>query len=96
MLESNRNKLELLNNILPEKSYELFVKEQYLNLLDRTANSGGLDYWTSELNNGASKENVVDRIMNEDEYLTVFVILNMAFYTGRKEILLESIIGWKE
>ena len=128
LLKSNRNKLGFLNNILPEKSYELFVKEQYLNLLDRSVDSGGLTYWvdrmksgftrenlilefcigtefwnksgqtnngfiqrlylklldrpadpvgltywTGELNNGASKESVVDRIMNEDEYLTVFV-----------------------
>ena len=128
ILESNRNKLDFLNNILPQKNYELFVKEQYLNLLDRSSDSGGLTYWVArmkngftredlilefcvgtefwnksgqtnssfiqrlylkllgrpadsegltfwlgELDNGVSKGNVVNRIMNENEYLSVFV-----------------------
>ena len=50
-----------------------FIERLYLKLVDREVDADGLTYWVGELNNGISKANVVDRIMNEDEYLSYFV-----------------------
>jgi hypothetical protein len=36
-----------------------FVTQLYSNILDRTPDSGGFDYWVSNLNNGASREELL-------------------------------------
>src|SRR5690606_34652931 len=59
LLAGNRNKLGFLNSILPEKSYELFVKKQYNSLLGRSADVASINYWVNRMKNGLPRENLI-------------------------------------
>ncbi len=44
-----------------------FVTQLYSNILDRTPDSGGFNYWMSNLNNGASREELLVGFAESDE-----------------------------
>ena len=59
IFENLRNKEDFLGRILPEGSYKLFVQEQYRTLLDKEGDTGGVNYWTARMKNGASREQII-------------------------------------
>jgi hypothetical protein len=63
-----QNKSTLLSSFLPEESYLLFVREQYLALLDRTADSSGSTYWTNQMRNGLSRRDLIIKFCAGDEF----------------------------
>ena len=51
------------------QSNDTFVRRLYLGLLGRSADSGGLNTWVSNLNNGKSRADVISSITNSTEYI---------------------------
>jgi hypothetical protein len=47
---------------------QVLVKGYYSSILHRTYDQGGLDYWTQQLLNGASDENIIADFLSSDEY----------------------------
>ncbi|WP_281991690.1 DUF4214 domain-containing protein [Aquimarina aggregata] len=67
IFKESRDKEKLLQRILPEESYKLFVQEQYRKLLDKEGDQSGIEYWTQRMRNGTSREQViVDFCSGED------------------------------
>jgi len=52
----------------PRDNHDAWINQQYTELLGRDAGSEGLNYWTGDLNRGASKDQVRSNIMLSDEY----------------------------
>ena len=50
---------------------ELFVNQMYLVVLQRTADQAGLDDWTTELQDGFSRQKVIRMIMDSPEAQTL-------------------------
>ena len=55
----------MLNQYAPTDAN--FLKQQYLNTLGRAPDQAGMDYWTQQLKNGATPQNVAQSITNSDE-----------------------------
>jgi uncharacterized protein (TIGR03118 family) len=60
-------------NLLSGSPNERFVEQVYLDLLNRPADVGGLSIWTSQLDQGISRAQVVASIEASPEYKTVVV-----------------------
>ena len=54
--------LAVPQDALQRAEWEEFVREAYLNLLDRPADPGGLDSYVNRLANGESKELILGRL----------------------------------
>ena len=55
----------MLNQYAPNDT--TFLKQQYLNTLGRTPDQAGMDYWTKQLQNGTSPQDVANAIQNSPE-----------------------------
>ena len=55
----------MLNQYAPNDT--TFLKQQYLNTLGRTPDQAGMDYWTKQLQNGTSPQDVANAIQNSSE-----------------------------
>jgi hypothetical protein len=62
---------------------QVLVEENYLIFLSRTADSGGLTYWSTRLNNGASPNSVGLGIANSTESATDFITSSYQNFLGR-------------
>src|SRR5262249_36204639 len=58
------------NSSTGNSTNQLWVQQVYHDLLGRTADSSGLNYWTSVLNSGASRSQVAYMITQTTEYRT--------------------------
>jgi len=52
----------------PRENHDAWINQQYRELLGRDAGFEGLNYWTGDLNRGATKDEVRSNIMLSDEY----------------------------
>tara|TARA_B100000287_G_scaffold67378_1_gene58928 strand:- start:1902 stop:3053 length:1152 start_codon:yes stop_codon:yes gene_type:complete len=52
----------------PSGNHDAWINQQYRELLGRDAGFEGLNYWTGDLNRGATKDEVRSNIMLSDEY----------------------------
>ena len=52
----------------PRENHDAWINQQYRELLGRDAGFEGLNYWTGDLNRGATKDQVRANIMLSDEY----------------------------
>ena len=59
---------------LPSDLNSLYVAAVYLDVLGRAADSGGLQFWTQQLDKGAQVGSVAQAIAHSSEYYTNFVI----------------------
>jgi Domain of unknown function (DUF4214)/Beta-propeller repeat len=69
---SKRLRLEVLEDrtVFDASLNQAFVTVAYQGLLDRTVDQSGLNYWSGQLNNGASRSAVLNGIMASPEYLS--------------------------
>ena len=47
---------------------EEFIKTVYQTLMGRDADEGGLEYWKQQLQNGVSREEMIDQFLNSEEF----------------------------
>jgi len=89
------NSTELKNGTDYTGDNESFINSLYTNILARQADSGGLNYWLSELNNSSSKEKVISGFLESVEYqnknsLNTYNIWHNWFESFQREVTATS------
>ncbi len=64
----NQEKDGLFGSLTPQSQNQAFVGQLYNDLLQRPADAAGLAFWTNQLNNGASRQQVVAAIEASGEF----------------------------
>jgi Domain of unknown function (DUF4214) len=85
------SKATLLDAFLPEKSYELFVRDQYLSLLDSgSPPAADVSYWVSQMRSGYLREQVISSLCGTTLFWTLAGSSNGGFVDRLYRKLLDA------
>ncbi len=70
---------------LSSKSNEAYINDLYAAFFDRQADAGGFENWLTKLNNGSSREEILDGFLHSQEFINLTNSFGILAFVGAPE-----------